>query len=63
MRAPPLFVREGTMSLIWFVVGFVLCLFMPAFIQMFVKNLCIDTYNKIVGYLGKIDPKDIDCCQ
>jgi len=40
------------MFLIWFIAGFVLCLFMPASVQMVVKNIVSGIYNKIRGWFG-----------
>jgi len=41
------------MSIIWFLAGFVVCLFMPASVQMIVKNIVSSIYNKIRSMCGK----------
>jgi len=41
------------MSIIWFVGGFILCLFMPQAVQMIAKNLVISAYNKIKSKFNK----------
>ena len=41
------------MSVVWFIAGFVLCLLMPASIQMVIKNIVSRIYNIIRGWIGK----------
>jgi len=45
-------------SIIWFLAGFVLCFFMPASVQMIVKNIVSGIYNRIRYMFGK-GSKDI----
>lgn len=41
------------MSIVWFISGFVLCLFMPASVQMAVKVVISDLYNSIKDWFVK----------
>jgi len=46
------------MFLIWFIAGFVLCLFMPASVQMVVKTIISKLYNIVRAWFDK-NGKDI----
>lgn len=41
------------MSILWFVCGFILCLFMPQSVQMIAKNLVTVGFNKIKAMINK----------
>lgn len=43
------------MSIMWFIIGFAVCLLMPAPIQMVVKNFVAATYKSIKSKFSKTE--------